>query len=296
MSFRLPVLAGLLISLASLQVAAAPVVSDGLTVLTVEDLKQSLVAVSPQIRTRITADKVSLGRFAATLMQDRRIATAAKESGFAESADMKAVMEKVTRDALVSRYLDDLLARDSKSAPDFRSLAKEQFEINRKDYFRPEAVRIAHILIPVDVEDERFAEDKMRAKANEVLARLRAGEDFAKLAKEFSGDRGTAGQGGELAGWVERDKMVPPFEKAAFALKPGELSDLVRTRFGFHVIKKLDYRPAQPIPFSEMELQLIAKQRAEYQNGRRSELLRQFAGEHDVEIDDEVLKQLKPNY
>lgn len=295
MSFRLPVVAGVLISLASLQVAAAPVVSDGRTALSVEDLKQSLVAVSPQIRSRITADKVSLGRFAATLMQDQRIAAAAKESGFAESAEMKAVMEKVARDALVSRYLDDLLARDSKKAPDFRSLAKEQFETSQKDYVRPEAVRIAHILIPVDVEDERFAEDKMRAKADDVLARLRAGEDFAKLAKEFSGDRGTAGQGGELAGWVERDKMVPPFEKAAFALKPGELSGLVRTRFGFHVIKKLDYRPAQPIPFSEMELQLIAKQRAEYQNGRRSELLRQFSGEHDVEIDDEVLKQLKPN-
>lgn len=295
MSFRLPALAGVLISLASLQAAAAPAITDGRSVVTVEDLKQSLVAVSPQIRSRISADKVSLGRFAATLMQDQRIATAARENGFAESPEMKAVIEKVTRDALVSRYLDDLLARDSAKIPDFRSLAKEQFEINQRDYVRPEAVRIAHILIPVDVEDERFAEDKMRAKAEDVVARLRAGEDFAKLAKEFSGDRGTAGQGGELAGWVERDKMVPPFEKAAFALKPGELSGLVRTRFGFHVIKKLDYRPAQPIPFSEIEPQLVAKQRAEFQNARRSELLRRFGGNHDVEIDDVVFNQLKSN-
>lgn len=295
MSFRLPVLVGVLIYLASLQAAAAPAITDGRSVVTVEDLKQALFAVSPQIRSRISADKVSLGRFAATLMQDQRIATAAKASGFAQGAEMKAVIEKVTRDALVSRYLDDLLARDSEKVPDFRSLAKEQFEINQKDYVRPEAVRIAHILISVDVEDERFAEDKMRAKADDVLSRLRAGEDFAKLAKEFSGDRGTAGQGGELAGWVERDKMVPPFEKTAFALKPGELSGLVRTRFGFHVIKKLDYRPAHPIPFSDMELQLVAKQRAEFQNGRRSELLRRFGGQHDVEIDDDVFNQLKSN-
>ncbi|HJR09621.1 MAG TPA: peptidylprolyl isomerase [Pyrinomonadaceae bacterium] len=96
-----------------------------------------------------------------------------------------------------------------------------------------------------------------KAKAEEVLAKLRAGGDFAALAKELSADSSNKDKGGDL-GWFGRGMMVKPFEDAAFALKPGELSGVVETQFGYHIIK-LDERRMQDSPTGQPTEQIHAR-------------------------------------
>jgi peptidyl-prolyl cis-trans isomerase C len=98
---------------------------------------------------------------------------------------------------------------------------------------------------------------KSRAKAEEVLKRARAGEDFAALAKEFSIDPGSKNDGGEL-GWFGRGQMVKPFEDAAFALQAGQISDIVESDFGFHIIQ-VEERGNKPSAEGKTEEQVRAR-------------------------------------
>src|SRR6185295_8981149 len=91
-----------------------------------------------------------------------------------------------------------------------------------------------------------------------LLARAKGGEDFAKLASENSDDPGSKQRGGDLD-WVARGQTVEPFEKAAFALqKPNELSPVVETQFGYHVIQLLEHKPADVVPFDQVKERISA--------------------------------------
>src|SRR5256885_11623865 len=111
-----------------------------------------------------------------------------------------------------------------------------------QEFEMPKKARAAHILVRVSETGGSEAEDKARDRIADVIRRAKAGEDFAKLAREVSEDPGSKEKGGEL-GWVSQGDMVPPFDQALFAMKKSELSaEPVRTPFGFHAIKVLDVK------------------------------------------------------
>ena len=116
---------------------------------------------------------------------------------------------------------------------------------------------MAHILFSVNEEDAEKRDDVVKAKATQTLEALRKGADFSVLAREQSEDPGSKFSGGELPGWSEKGKLVPPFEAAAYALKPGELSELVRTRYGYHIIKLLEKREARQQSFEEVKEPIV---------------------------------------
>lgn len=140
---------------------------------------------------------------------------------------------------------------------------KDEYSRHAEDrYFVPERVRARHILfrLPAGASAEERA--RVEKKAKEVLARARKGEDFAALARQYSEDPGSASRGGDL-GAFRRGQMDPAFEKAAFALKPGEVSDIVETRFGLHIIKAEKHEPAHTRPLAEVREEIEKKLRPE---------------------------------
>jgi peptidyl-prolyl cis-trans isomerase C len=118
-----------------------------------------------------------------------------------------------------------------------------------------ERVKASHILVRIPEGATGAGKEELRKKAEALLQRVRAKEDFAALARQSSEDPGSAKNGGDL-GTFGRGQMVPPFEQAAFALKPGEVSGIVETPFGFHIIKVTGRIPARKLPFAEVKERL----------------------------------------
>ncbi|MDH5637557.1 MAG: peptidylprolyl isomerase [Nitrospinota bacterium] len=127
--------------------------------------------------------------------------------------------------------------------------ARQFYDSNSEKFEAKERVHAAHILVMSN--DSTDNEEDKKAKAEGILAKLKAGADFAETAKNESDDKGSGANGGDLGFFAQKD-MVPEFGEKAFSMKPGELSGLVKTQFGYHIIKVFGKKPAGKIPFAEV--------------------------------------------
>lgn len=135
------------------------------------------------------------------------------------------------------------------------SQLQQQYQDNIDSYRTPDRVKVRHILIKTEGKPKDDV-PKLKAKAEDILKQLQHGGDFAELAKKNSEDPGSAEKGGEL-GWIVRGQTVANFEKAAFSLKPGQLSGVIETEYGFHIIQVEDKQAAHTQTFDEVKPQLL---------------------------------------
>jgi peptidyl-prolyl cis-trans isomerase C len=171
-------------------------------------------------------------------------------------SDRNTSAEQLRTDARIDMMIDKMMEGElATTTPATEAEAKEFYDKNPDKFKQGEAVRASHILVMANEQADEATKKKARTKIDDILKRVRAGEDFAKLAKEHSDD-GSKDQGGDL-GFFVREKMVPPFSEAAFALKPGEVSDVVTTQFGYHIIKLAERKEATTIPYEKVQPQIV---------------------------------------
>lgn len=151
-------------------------------------------------------------------------------------------------------YVDCQKVKGSLSVDD--GAVTKYYENHESQYQLPKQVHARHILIKIDPAADAVKKEEARKKAEDLLKRIKAGEDFAKLATEFSQDPGSASKGGDL-GFFGQGRMTPNFEKAAFALEKGRISDVVETPFGYHIIKIEDVQEARTKLVEEVRQEIV---------------------------------------
>jgi peptidyl-prolyl cis-trans isomerase C len=162
------------------------------------------------------------------------------------------VKSDVRRDMTITKLIDAEIASKVAVTPE----QVNDFYAKNPDQFKQgESVRASHILIAVPKGADAAAKTQARAKAEQVLKDVKAGQDFAALAKEHSADPGSAANGGDL-GFFQQGQMVGPFNDAAFTLAPGTTSELVETDFGFHIIRVVEKKEGRTIPLEEVKPQV----------------------------------------
>src|SRR5207244_3696250 len=197
----------------------------------------------------------------ATLKKDNKLT----DAEFEEKLGTQLRMQGITRDEWQKQETDRatmpvIVEREVKINVTDADV-KKFYDENPARFEEPEMVRAAHTLFSTrDASGKELSDDKKAAKrklADDVLKRARGGEDFAKLAKEYSEDPGSKDRGGEYvfprASADPRRGMVPEFEAAAFSLKTNEVSDIVTTQFGYHVIKLSETIPARKVELAKVE-------------------------------------------
>ena len=169
----------------------------------------------------------------------------------------------------------------------YETAAKELYIAEKDRLEIPESFMAAHILLSAEADE---ADESVLERANALRKQIVEGElDFKEAAKQYSKDTGSAKAGGSL-GQFNRGRMVKPFEDALLALKPGEISEPVKTRFGYHLILLEEHVPAYTKPFSEVKEALVQKAKNKVAHEIKVDYWLKVKNDPEARVNEEVLK------
>jgi peptidyl-prolyl cis-trans isomerase C len=245
-------------------------------IITQEYFMQKLNSLPEWAKGRFTTEE-GKRQFLEEIIKEELLFQDAMRTGIDREKDFLNKVDEFKRMTLVSTLLKREV--EAKAATDDKEI-RDFYEKHSDTYKLGDQVRARHIL--VDTEEE----------AEEILQKILKGEDFEELAKNFSKDLSTAVKGGDL-GFFGRGRMVPEFEQAAFSLKAGEVSEPIKTKFGYHIIKVIEIKEGEQREFEEVKSIVKRRLKSEKQKSLFDtyiQSLKEKAGA--LEINEEELKEL----
>lgn len=239
--------------------------------ITAGDLNADLARLAPDVRAKAVTDPATVQQATTNLLVRRALAERAQKTGLDKQpmyqAQLRLLQDRLLSDAWLAKVDADNVLPDA----EVERLAQLKYQSEAFSRFKqPGQIKVRHILLNKD--------EGGKARAQELLKEIKAGGDFAELAKANSKDPGSAARGGDL-GLVAPGRMVPDFEKAAFALeKAGDVSEIVETGFGYHIIKLDERLPEKIASFNEvregLKNEVLAKARNDARNASAADLFK----------------------
>jgi len=272
------------LALACMTASAAPdtvLMQVGDTVVTEADVQAEILRAPPQARTQAYTSRQTLHLIVRNLMTRRLLAREAQANGLAATDAVREQLRLAEERLLADARLQQFGEESEPDAAALESYARTTYAAQPERFAQPALTHARHILIEGDT-------DASKAEAEKLLAQIRGGANFEELAKAHSQDTSSAARGGDLGSFPD-GKMVPEFEAALKALKnPGDVSEPVKTQFGWHIIELVDRTPARQRSFDEAKDELMREGRAELLKSRRTQKIADIlsgAKQHDEAID-----------
>lgn len=243
-------------------------------VITQGDLEGELNMLAPQWRGRI---KTEGGRknVIQNIVRRRLILMEAEARGVDKDPKLLIELERLKSARLLNKMLSDDKELDE-------ALLKQKFEENKASFDTPERIKARHILVKLKPDASAAEQARVKAEADKIAKAARGGADFAKLAKDKS-DGPTKENGGDL-GIFARGKMDPEFENVAFGLKAGQISDPVKTSFGYHIIKVEEKLAPSSPTYEDVKDQVAKKFKPQLERERFEKFLGSLEEKYKVEV------------
>ncbi|QEA13245.1 peptidylprolyl isomerase [Comamonas flocculans] len=257
------------------QAPASVLLGEGPLAVTTDDILAESAPLQAEARKNLLTSASSIERMAADIYLRRQLSARALEQKIDQQPEVQRVLQLVRERVLADALVKQTDAQHRPAQDVVAKLALEKYNATPQRFEQPERLHLRHILIPA-------AQENARLEAENLREQIINGADFETLAREKSKDPGSASKGGDL-GFVGRGKMVAPFEEAAFALsEPKQLSPVVETQFGFHVIQLVEKKPAGLQPFEEVKSALEQEASAEAGRMARQALARPILAEMQI--------------
>ena len=232
--------------------------------------KQKLINSNPQIKEAVLKQYV----------QSIVISDLAKKEGFDKKPEVKEFLSFSADTYLANEFIKKEVAGKITISDEEK---RKYYDSHHEEFGVPEMVKVRHILVRTEQNATEDDKKKAKQKAEDILRRLASGEDFAKVAAEVSDDLSTKANGGDLV-FFPRGSMVKSFEDAAFSLKPGEMSGIVESPYGYHIIKTEEKKPAHTESYDEAMEKIQQRLLQEKSRAKITEFIEKSSKDAGVEL------------